>query len=226
MAQKTIRDFQMQLVKVEEEKEALKIEYENKIKELENKIYLYEIEKNKAKTENNIESIEASTIKKILLYKSQQYSINLITEKLNYRGINITIDQVSDVVNNIDSLELDIQNYYKECQVEFEKSLKINTDLIFTSILEDVQNNIDSIWKDINEVPPGDIYLKNQLRDRLEKQLKLKNDIGKNINFDSSGLNSKELSIISNAREQYEKMKSKVVKLNFGKNIPSLEDLG
>ena len=80
-------------------------------KELINKL---EKELNGIKLSSTIVSSDEDKMKKILSFHAQLLSITDIYEKMKYLGFTVYVQEIENIVNNIDCLSAELQEYFKK----------------------------------------------------------------------------------------------------------------
>ena len=149
--------------------------------------------------------------KKILEYRSRNYSPTIISNKLNLLGIDIDYEYVKEVCNNIDELDSELRLYYKECVENYEKEIKINPNKLKVTSVAILQANIDSCIEDLDL--QTDVQMKRSLRNDLKQYVDTLNNLMKdNLTPKDSGNGI--ISEIDNSMKDYSKKTERVI-LNF-----------
>lgn len=170
--------YQILETKQKEIKEA--IEYIEELESENNRITnLYNNINESLERGKNVLLTEEDTIKKVLELRAKNYAPSLISEKLNYIGIEVSTKKVKDIVNSELSTELEL--FYNKCKSEYAEAIKINSSVLKQTNIEEIQRLIDSCYDDLEFLEKDDVKLRSALRIEAKGLINERNNLIKNI---------------------------------------------
>ena len=215
----TTMTLNMKISQLLSEKKDLEAKYKKQVDELKNKNANLEKELLSIKRGISIFQTEEDTTKKILSLKAQMLSPTTIRDRLNYIGIEISLEDIKNIVYNIDELEMTLKDYYNECIEAYNNSLKTNNNILKNKALAENQYMIDMIKEIIEEV--SDPFEKTKQMDKLDKYLNTMNSLLKDVVLEQD-IEDKNQIIINNMDKDYEQSKQEIFKIKYDENIQVL----
>lgn len=155
---------------------------------------------------------DKEVVRKILSLYAKGDAYSTISEKLKYNRMEADIETIKAICQNVEDLDAEMVYFYKE-QVElYEKSIKINPDVLKDSMFQYYKMLANEAALDMTKVT--DIEERRKLREEMNKHLDKLNGVLKNIVEDKNG--STEISnIVSDMMNDYEAQKSKIIRFNL-----------
>jgi len=187
-------------------------EKENEIKELKIKLDEKEKECKSLKRGISIYSTDDSTKKKILELRSKYYSPIRIVETFSHFGEDIELDSVKDIVNNIDELDIEYSEYYRECVEKYENNIKINPNIQKQSSLNEVVFLMDETMEMIREC--SDNAEKDKYMRSYNDYIKTKTSLLKDVVFGEEE-KDRSIEILDSTMEEYRENSCRIVKLSI-----------
>ncbi len=136
------------------------------------------------KVETTVKNSEENIIKKILSYYAKGYQFSLILEKLRFNAYDANLETIRRVCLNIDDLDNTYILYYKEQVEAYEKSIKINPELLKDNLMQRYQLLINDASEDLSKTDSVDE--KRKLREEIRGHMRELNAVLKNIVEDNS----------------------------------------
>lgn len=90
-------------------------------------------------------------MKYCLGYRAKGDDTTLILEKMLFNGMHISLNEIEDICRNIDSLDVEMQAYYKKCVDEYEDQVRLNPTILKQKNLEHNLFAIDQAKRMISE---------------------------------------------------------------------------
>jgi hypothetical protein len=146
--------------------------YDNEIKKLKERITELEVELENYKREVVINELNDDVISKILELRAKNYSPDIIEDKLNYINVSVSMIEIEQVINNIESLKPEHQKKFKQYCQDYEDSIKMNPSILKQSNIMENQFCIDEARKIISTTYDEDA--KGKWMDRLDKYINTK----------------------------------------------------
>lgn len=194
--------------KVIAEKDKLLNERETEINNLKNEVSALK-RKSIINTSNN------DKIKKVLDFHAQLLSISTIYDKMKFLGFNIYLEEIQEIINNIDSMDVELQDYFYQAQKIFTENIKIDNSVMKQTLYVEYKRLLDSISIDLSKVQDSeDIQLKINLRKEYKDVLNSISAFSKNI--DDKEIADETNTIISDMEDEFENSKSNVIKFGSG----------
>lgn len=163
------------------------------------------------KAEKFVNSTEEDIIKKILSYYAKGYQFSLILEKLRFNAYDVDIEKIRSICLNLDDLENTYILYYKEQVEAYEKSIKINPELLKDNLIQRYQLLINDVSEDLSKTESIDE--KRKLRQEMNLHMDKLNNVLKVISSSNDILEtSREVENIKN------EIKSSVKIISFDKS--------
>jgi len=197
-----------------QDSEGKALELEDKLKERDIRIKKLEIENSKLRCEKELKLTEDDIILKILSYRAKGYTYKTIYDKLLFFQYDGDLEFIRYICLNVEELDNKFLLYYKEQVVSFEKSIKINPDLINTTLIQVLRQNIDDATQDLHVLT--DIKEKSNIRSEITKHAKELTALTKNIADikEESQLNSQ----VQKIKENLDNRNNRIVK-NFDPSL-------
>ena len=128
-----------------------------------------------------------------------------IKDRLDYTGIEITLEEIKDIVYNIDELGGDMISYYNECTEAYNNQLKTNNNILKEKAISENQFMIDEIKQMISEcVDNGE---KARYMQQLDKYLNTMNSLLKDVVFNEE---EKEMEVLNSNTDKIERANKSV----------------
>lgn len=172
----------------------------------------------KLKADKFMSTTEEDVIKKILSYYAKGYQFSLILEKLRFNAYDVDIEKIRQICLNIDDLENTYILYYKEQVEAYEKSIKINPELLKDNLIQRYQLLINDASEDLTKIESVDE--KRKLREEIRNHMDKLNNVLKNVIDDNKGENdkSKEAEIVmQDFNTSQRKLEDNLVLIDFSK---------
>lgn len=134
---------------------------------------------------------DKEVVRKILSLYAKGDAYSTISEKLKYNRMEADIETIKAICQNVEDLDAEMVYFYKE-QVElYEKSIKINPDVLKDSMFQYYKMLANEAALDMTKVT--DIEERRKLREEMNKHLDKLNGVLKNIVEDKNFEVSKEV---------------------------------
>lgn len=127
------------------------------------------------KAEKFVNSTEEDIIKKILSYYAKGYQFSLILEKLRFNAYDVDVEKIRSICLNLDDLENTYILYYKEQVEAYEKSIKINPELLKDNLIQRYQLLINDVSEDLSKTESIDE--KRKLRQEMNLHMDKLNNV-------------------------------------------------
>lgn len=156
---------------------------------------------------------DKEVVKKILSLYAKGDAYSTISEKLKYNRMEADIETIKAICQNVEDLDAEMVYFYKE-QVElYEKSIKINPDVLKDSMFQYYKMLANEAALDMTKVT--DIEERRKLREEMNKHLDKLNGVLKNIVEDKNLTKDKSMEILENKMEEYNNNLNEMMKFNF-----------
>ncbi len=169
------------------------------------------------KTEKFVDSTEEDIIKKILSYYAKGYQFSLILEKLRFNAYDVDIEKIKTICNNLDDLDNSFILYYKEQVDAYEKSIKINPELLKENSLKTYEKLINDAFEDLSKVETIEekVKIRSEIKDLLDKR----GNVFKNITNNTENVqNIKEVeAVMQDFNTAQKKLEDNLVVIDFSK---------
>ena len=119
------------------------------------------------------------TVKKILDLRAKNYSPVIIKDKLSLMGIDKSVKEIKDIIN--EELSPTLELYFNERKKEYAESIKINTTYYSQSSIDEIQRLIDSAYEDLEQCEQDDIVQRSKLRDSISNYLAKRDTLMRNV---------------------------------------------
>lgn len=169
------------------------------------------------KSEKFVNSTEEDIIKKILSYYAKGYQFSLILEKLRFNAYDVDIEKIKTICNNLDDLDNSFILYYKEQVEAYEKSIKINPELLKENSLKTYEKLINDAFEDLSKVETIEekVKIRSEIKDLLDKR----GNVFKNITNNTENVqNIKEVeAVMQDFNTAQKKLEDNLVMIDFSK---------
>lgn len=169
------------------------------------------------KAEKFVNSTEEDIIKKILSYYAKGYQFSLILEKLRFNAYDVDIEKIKTICNNLDDLDNSFILYYREQVEAYEKSIKINPELLKENSLKTYEKLINDAFEDLSKVETieGKVKIRSEIKDLLDKR----GNVFKNITNNTENVqNIKEVeAVMQDFNTAQKKLEDNLVVIDFSK---------
>lgn len=169
------------------------------------------------KAEKFVNSTEEDIIKKILSYYAKGYQFSLILEKLRFNAYDVDIEKIKTICNNLDDLDNGFILYYKEQVEAYEKSIKINPELLKENSLKTYEKLINDAFEDLSKVETIEekVKIRSEIKDLLDKR----GNVFKNITNNTENVqNIKEVeAVMQDFNTAQKKLEDNLVVIDFSK---------
>jgi hypothetical protein len=169
------------------------------------------------KAEKFVNSAEEDIIKKILSYYAKGYQFSLILEKLRFNAYDVDIEKIKTICNNLDDLDNSFILYYKEQVEAYEKSIKINPELLKENSLKTYEKLINDAFEDLSKVETIEekVKIRSEIKDLLDKR----GNVFKNITNNTENVqNIKEVeAVMQDFNTAQKKLEDNLVMIDFSK---------
>lgn len=169
------------------------------------------------KAEKFVNSTEEDIIKKILSYYAKGYQFSLILEKLRFNAYDVDIEKIKTICNNLDDLDNSFILYYKEQVEAYEKSIKINPELLKENSLKTYEKLINDAFEDLSKVETIEekVKIRSEIKDLLDKR----GNVFKNITNNTENVqNIKEVeAVMQDFNTAQKKLEDNLVMIDFSK---------
>lgn len=169
------------------------------------------------KAEKFVNSTEEDIIKKILSYYAKGYQFSLILEKLRFNAYDVDIEKIKTICNNLDDLDNGFILYYKEQVEAYEKSIKINPELLKENSLKTYEKLINDAFEDLSKVETIEekVKIRSEIKDLLDKR----GNVFKNITNNTENVqNIKEVeAVMQDFNTAQKKLEDNLVMIDFSK---------
>lgn len=169
------------------------------------------------KAEKFVNSTEEDIIKKILSYYAKGYQFSLILEKLRFNAYDVDIEKIKTICNNLDDLDNSFILYYKEQVEAYEKSIKINPELLKENSLKTYEKLINDAFEDLSKVETIEekVKIRSEIKDLLDKR----GNVFKNITNNTENMqNIKEVeAVMQDFNTAQKKLEDNLVMIDFSK---------
>jgi len=169
------------------------------------------------KAEKFVHSTEEDIIKKILSYYAKGYQFSLILEKLRFNAYDVDIEKIKTICNNLDDLDNSFILYYKEQVEAYEKSIKINPELLKENSLKTYEKLINDAFEDLSKVETIEekVKIRSEIKDLLDKR----GNVFKNITNNTENVqNIKEVeAVMQDFNTAQKKLEDNLVMIDFSK---------
>lgn len=169
------------------------------------------------KAEKFVNSTEEDIIKKILSYYAKGYQFSLILEKLRFNAYDVDIEKIKTICNNLDDLDNGFILYYKEQVDAYEKSIKINPELLKENSLKTYEKLINDAFEDLSKVETIEekVKIRSEIKDLLDKR----GNVFKNITNNTENVqNIKEVeAVMQDFNTAQKKLEDNLVMIDFSK---------
>lgn len=169
------------------------------------------------KAEKFVNSTEEDIIKKILSYYAKGYQFSLILEKLRFNAYDVDIEKIKTICNNLDDLDNSFILYYKEQVEAYEKSIKINPELLKENSLKTYEKLINDAFEDLSKVETIEekVKIRSEIKDLLDKR----GNVFKNITNNTENVqNIKEVeAVMQDFNTAQKKLEDNLVVIDFSK---------
>lgn len=156
---------------------------------------------------------DKEVVRKILSLYAKGDAYSTISEKLKYNRMEADIETIKAICQNVEDLDAEMVYFYKE-QVElYEKSIKINPDVLKDSMFQYYKMLANEAALDMTKVT--DIEERRKLREEMNKHLDKLNGVLKNIVEDKNLTKDKSMEILENKMEEYNNNLNEMMKFNF-----------
>lgn len=182
MATPSVKELQLKLTKIIEEKNILQKE----VISLKDTITCNNSEISKLNKTINIERTDEDTTKKILSLFAQGHQYSVILDKLRFNSYDVDIETIKDTCLNIDSIEPSMQLYYKQQVESYEEGIKINPETLKDGLAKKYQFLYNEASLDLTKVV--EIEERRKIREEMNKHLDKLNNVLKNIVDDNKEL--------------------------------------
>lgn len=154
-------------------------------------------------------------IKKVLSFHAQLMSNVDIYEKMKYIGEPSYLEEIEEIINNIDCLSVELQDFYKKEKDLFMESIKVDNDSLKQLLHARYTRLLSSIEKDLLATQDGeDIQLKINLRKEYKDVLNSISSFSKNL--DDKAVADETNSIIGDMESEFEESKNNVIRFGSG----------
>lgn len=169
------------------------------------------------KAEKFVNSTEEDIIKKILSYYAKGYQFSLILEKLRFNAYDVDIEKIKTICNNLDDLDNSFILYYREQVEAYEKSIKINPELLKENSLKTYEKLINDAFEDLSKVETIEekVKIRSEIKDLLDKR----GNVFKNITNNTENVqNIKEVeAVMQDFNTAQKKLEDNLVVIDFSK---------
>lgn len=169
------------------------------------------------KAEKFVNSTEEDIIKKILSYYAKGYQFSLILEKLRFNAYDVDIEKIKTICNNLDDLDNSFILYYREQVDAYEKSIKINPELLKENSLKTYEKLINDAFEDLSKVETIEekVKVRSEIKDLLDKR----GNVFKNITNNTENVqNIKEVeAVMQDFNTAQKKLEDNLVMIDFSK---------
>ena len=169
------------------------------------------------KAEKFVNSTEEDIIKKILSYYAKGYQFSLILEKLRFNAYDVDIEKIKTICNNLDDLDNSFILYYREQVEAYEKSIKINPELLKENSLKTYEKLINDAFEDLSKVETIEekVKIRSEIKDLLDKR----GNVFKNITNNTENVqNIKEVeAVMQDFNTAQKKLEDNLVMIDFSK---------
>ena len=169
------------------------------------------------KAEKFVNSTEEDIIKKILSYYAKGYQFSLILEKLRFNAYDVDIENIKTICNNLEDLDTSFILYYKEQVEAYEKSIKINPELLKENSLKTYEKLINDAFEDLSKVETIEekVKIRSEIKDLLDKR----GNVFKNITNNTENMqNIKEVeAVMQDFNTAQKKLEDNLVMIDFSK---------
>lgn len=169
------------------------------------------------KAEKFVNSTEEDIIKKILSYYAKGYQFSLILEKLRFNAYDVDIEKIKTICNNLDDLDNSFILYYREQVEAYEKSIKINPELLKENSLKTYERLINDAFEDLSKVETIEekVKIRSEIKDLLDKR----GNVFKNITNNTENVqNIKEVeAVMQDFNTAQKKLEDNLVVIDFSK---------
>lgn len=207
MAELNRQELQAKIIAITEKYEKQLKEKDKILQEREAEITSLKKELDALKRKTVFNNSSEDKIKKILSFHAQLMSVTDIYEKMKYIGEPSYLEEIEEIVNNIDCLSVEVQEYYKKEKDLFMESIKVDNDSLKQLLHARYTRLLSSIEKDLLATQDGDdIQLKINLRKEYKDVLNSISSFSKNL--DDRAIADETNSIISELEDEYETTKN------------------
>lgn len=213
MAELNRQELQAKIIAITEKYEKIVKEKDKIITERDTELVALRKELDGLKRKAVFNNSSDDKIKKVLSFHAQLMSNVDIYEKMKYIGEPSYLEEIEEIINNIDCLSVELQDYYKKEKDLFMESIKVDNDSLKQLLHARYTRLLSSIEKDLLATQDGeDIQLKINLRKEYKDVLNSISSFSKNL--DDKAVADETNSIIGDMESEFEESKNNVIRFN------------
>ena len=207
MAELNRQELQAKIIAITEKYEKIVKEKDKIITERDTELSALRKELDGLKRKAVFNNSSDDKIKKVLSFSAQLMSNVDIYEKMKYIGEPSYLEEIEEIINNIDCLSVELQEFYKKEKDLFMESIKVDNDSLKQLLHARYTRLLSSIEKDLLATQDlDDIQLKINLRKEYKDVLNSISSFSKNL--DDKAVADETNSIIGDMEKEFEEMKN------------------